>query len=171
MCKGMCPHPKPALRKACFAPKSARRQVNGDSTPKSWPLGQRGSVGENQLHLFADGRGRDHAAPCRQGVRRTDDRHQRNIQQWLRSEFVRHDRHRTDDANAAASIQNRLDDGAEGFHVETQWRMRIGLSTVRRRSRQRLHRVHHVHDDRELGLKALAHRAGPGLESVHVVGH
>jgi len=33
----MWPHPKPARRKACLAPRSASRQVRGDSTPNSLP--------------------------------------------------------------------------------------------------------------------------------------
>ena len=33
----MWPQPRPARRKACFAPRSARRQVSGDCTAKSRP--------------------------------------------------------------------------------------------------------------------------------------
>src|SRR5438105_981902 len=43
MCKGMWPHPNPALRKACLAPRSAKRQVSGDNTPKFLPAHGAGS--------------------------------------------------------------------------------------------------------------------------------
>jgi len=46
MCCGMCPQPRPARRNASFAPRSARRHVELENTPKSrlfvsgdrWPL-------------------------------------------------------------------------------------------------------------------------------------
>jgi len=103
-------------------------------------------------------------------MRRTDDRDKGNAQQRLRLKLVRHKRQRADDADAAVAIEDRLDHSAKSFHVEPQRRMRIALAAVHRRLRQRLHREHHVHHDRKLGLEAFAHRASPRLESVHVVG-
>src|SRR6266850_8408106 len=49
--------------------------------------------------------------------------------------------------------------------------MRVGLSAVYRCPRQRLHRVHHIDRNSELGLETLAHGAGSGFELVDVVGH
>jgi hypothetical protein len=66
------------------------------------------------------------------------------------------------------AIENRFDNPAESLDIESQRRMWIGLSAVHRRLRERLHRVHHIHRNRELGLETLTHRAGTGFELIDV---
>ena len=121
--------------------------------------------------MLGDRRCRGHAAALCQRMRGTDNRHKRYVQKRLGSKLVRHEWQRADDADAAVAIENRFDDPTEGLDVKPQRRVWIRRAAVYRCPRECLHRVHHVHRNRELGLEALAHGAGPGLEFIDVVRH
>ncbi|MNV81304.1 hypothetical protein D3C71_1749630 [compost metagenome] len=83
-------------------------------------FGERGAVREHQLHLVFQVAWTDEALVGSQRVRRRGDRHHGHVQQLFRIKQLRHGGHRTTDAKPASLLQYRLNDRAQGLHVEPQ---------------------------------------------------
>ena len=73
---------------------------------------------------------------------------------------------RANNADAAASIENRLDGSPERLHINTEsnaWKL---LAKCLRDLGNRIDRIKDVYDDGQLRLQAGSHALGTGLEQI-----
>ncbi len=97
---------------------------------------------------------------------RRDERHS-HAEKALECEVRRGGGQRAHHSKGAAPLHHRLQNGPQCFDVQGKRRRRKFRLKGRDGAGELVEREHHIHHDAQLGLEAIGHSLGAGLEVIH----